>query len=292
MDLNRLYLFYLVCKCGSMSKAAKIAFISQPAISQHIHILENEIGLSLLNRGSKGIKPTNEGLEIYKRLQKFFPELDNLEKLIEDLKNLEYGSLKIGASDTICKYYLIDILKEFENLYPNIKYRVTNCTTAESLERLKNGNVDISFIHSPIKDKEVTLYHCLTLHDCFVCSYEFDCSKIKHLSDLLDYRTLLLENDSYSRILLDECLAKYNVKLKPKFELASLDLLIEFAKKNMGIICVAKEYIKDELANKQLKIIPIEESLEVRYISLAIHNDNYISALTQKFIDHIKKKNS
>lgn len=288
-DLNLLHVFYEVVTSGSISKAALKLYISQPATSQSIKALEEEIGFPLLIRSSKGVKLTSEGNEVFQICKKIFSEINNLNKIIGDIKTLDSGSLRIGASDTICKYYLIDKLKEFEIQFPNIKYRVTNCTTNDSLELLKNGNVDISFIHSPIKDKDFRLVNCLTLHDCFVCSSEFDCSKISHLSDLLNYRTLLLEGDSYSRLLLDECLAKYNIKLKPKFELASLDLLIEFAKKNMGIICVAKEYIKKELENKELKIIPIKELLSERYISLAIYEKNYLSHPASKFISLIEQ---
>jgi DNA-binding transcriptional LysR family regulator len=87
---------------------------------------------------------------------------------------------------------------------------------------------------------------------------------------------------------LDNNLLKYNIKLKPKFELASLDLLIEFCKKNMGIICVSKEYITSELKNKELKIIDIAEKLDTRYISLAYDNE-YISNAAKKLLKYIDK---
>jgi DNA-binding transcriptional LysR family regulator len=82
---------------------------------------------------------------------------------------------------------------------------------------------------------------------------------------------------------------KYNIKLKPKFELASLDLLIEFCKKNMGIICVSKQYIEKELKDKELKIIDIKENLDTRFISLAYDNE-YISNAARKLLEFIEKK--
>ncbi len=287
-DLNLLRVFYYIGLKGSISKAAEELYISQPATSQALKNLENNVGFPLFSRFSKGVKLTTEGKELFNICKEIFSQVDNLNNAINDLKNLDSGVLRIGASDTICKYYLIDILKSFEKVYPNIKYRVTNCTTAESLTLLKNGNVDISFIHSPIISKEFHLENLVSLHDCFVCSYEFDDSKITTLKDLTNYRTLLLENDSFSRLSLDECLSSYNVKLKPKFELASLDLLIEFCKKNMGIICVAKEYIENELKKRELKILNITEKLDERHIALATYDKNYLSALASKFIFHVK----
>ena len=275
-DLNLLKVFYTVAEQESVSKASLKLHISQPAVSQNIKTLESEIGFSLFVRTNKGVKLTNEAIEIFNYCKTIFRQVDLLNQTLQDLSTLEAGILNIGASDTICKYYLIDILKEFEELYPKIRYRVTNCTTNESLKLLRSHDVDVAFVHTPIPNDNFNYQNCLELNDVFVCAYNFDDSKIKHLSDLTKYRILLLEESSHSRRVLDNNLLKYNIKLKPKFELASLDLLIEFCKKNMGIICVAKEYIEKELINKELKIINIEEKLDKRYISLA-YDSEYIS---------------
>lgn len=287
-DLNLLKIFYTVAKEESVSKASLKLHISQPAVSQNIKTLENEIGFALFFRTNKGVKLTNEGNEIFNYCKAIFKQVDLLNQTLQDLSTLEAGILNIGASDTVCKYYLIDILKKFENNYPKIRYRVTNCTTNESLILLKQHSVDVAFIHSPIHKESFTYHNCLTLEDVFVCAYDFDDSKIKHLSDLMNYRILLLEESSHSRKVLDNNLLKYNIKLKPKFELASLDLLIEFCKKNMGIICVSKQYIEKELANKELKIINIEEKLDERYITLAYDND-YLSNAAKKLINYINE---
>lgn len=285
-DLNQLMLFYEVATLESVSKAASKLHISQPAVSQTIKKMEDEVGFSLFVRTNKGVKLTNEGIEIYSYCKNIYRQIDKLNQTLQDLSTLEAGILNIGASDTICKYYLIDILKQFEQKYPKIRYRVTNCTTDESLNLLKAHEVDIAFIHTPIVYDNLSFINCLRLDDVFVCAYDFDDSNIKHLSDLTKYRTLLLEESSHSRKALDMNLLKYNVILKPKFELASLDLLIEFCKKNMGIICVSKQYITNELRNKELKIINIEEKLDPRYISLA-YDSKYMSNACKKLLNYI-----
>lgn len=286
-DLNQLKIFHLVATYESVSKAANKLHISQPAVSQTIKNLELEIGFPLFIRTNKGVKLTNEGLSIYTYSKNIFRQVELLNQTLQDLSTLEAGILNIGASDTICKYYLIDILKKFEEKYPKIRYRVTNCTTTESLNLLKAHDVDIAFIHTPIANNTFSYLNCLRLDDVFVCAYDFDDSNINSLSDLTKYRTLLLEETSHSRRALDNNLLRYNVSLKPKFELASLDLLIEFCKKNMGIICVSKQYIKNELNNKELKIINIKEKLDNRYIALAYDN-TYMSNTAKKLLDYIK----
>lgn len=287
-DLNLLRVFYTVAKTESISRAGEILHVSQPAISQHIKNLEDEVGFQVFIRSKKGVKLTNEAQEIFTYCKSIFKQIDEMNQTLQDLSSLDTGILNIGASDTICKYYLIDKLKGFEKLYPGIRYRVTNCTTSESLQLLKNKDVDIAFVHAPVQSKDFTFLKCLTLEDYFVCSRDFDDSGIKSLSDLTKYRTLLLEESSHSRQFLDENLLRYGVKLKPKFELASLDLLIEFAKKNMGIICVSKQYIEKELESKELKIIKLPEKLDSRAISLAVDND-YVSNAAKKFVEFVSK---
>ena len=288
-DLNLLNIFYNVALENSVSKAANKLHISQPAVSQNIKLLEEQLGIALFFRTNKGVKLTNEGEEIFNYCKTIFRQVDMLNQTLQDLSTLEAGILNIGASDTICKYYLIDILKKFEEIYPKIRYRVTNCTTSESLTLLKQHSVDVAFIHFPVVNNDFSYQNCLRLDDVFVCAYDFDDSNIHHLSDLTKYRTLLLEESSHSRKVLDNNLLKYNVKLKPKFELASLDLLIEFCKKNMGIICVSKQYIEKELKNKELKIINLEEKLDPRYISLAF-DEEYLSNPAKRLIECINKQ--
>ena len=283
-DLNLLRVFYQVAKTEQISKAAEILNVSQPAISQHIKTLEGQIGFKLFSRSKKGVKLTQEAEEIFSYCKNIFAQVESINHTLQNISSLDTGTLRIGASDTICKYYLIDKLKTFEELYPKIRYRVTNCTTTESLTLLKNNDVDIAFVHTPVTNQNFTFRPCLTLEDYFVCSKDFDCSQIKELSDLTKYRTLLLEKSSHSRKSLDSNLLRYNVELRPKFELASLDLLIEFAKKNMGIICVSKQYIKTELEAQELKIIPLKEKLDLRSISLAFDN-NTISHAAKRFME-------
>ena len=283
-DLNLLRVFYHVAKTEQISKAAEILNVSQPAISQQIKSLEDQLGFKLFSRSKKGVKLTQEAEEIFAYCKNIFAQVESINHTLQNISSLDTGTLRIGASDTICKYYLIDKLKTFEELYPKIRYRVTNCTTTESLTLLKNNDVDIAFVHTPVTNQNFTFRPCLTLEDYFVCSKDFDCSQIKELSDLTKYRTLLLEKSSHSRKSLDSNLLRYNVELRPKFELASLDLLIEFAKKNMGIICVSKQYIKTELEAQELKIIPLKEKLDLRSISLAFDN-NTISHAAKRFME-------
>ena len=113
-DLNLLRVFYYVAKTGQISKAAELLNVSQPAISQQIKTLENQVRFKLFFRSKKGVKLTNDAQEIYSYCKSIFTSVESINHTLQNISSLDSGTLRIGASDTICKYYLIDKLKVFE----------------------------------------------------------------------------------------------------------------------------------------------------------------------------------
>ena len=106
-DLNLLRVFFYVAKTEKISKAAEVLNVSQPAISQHIKTLEEQAGFKLFTRSKKGVKLTNEAQEIFSYCKSIFAQVESINHTLQNITSLDTGTLRIGASDTICKYYLI-----------------------------------------------------------------------------------------------------------------------------------------------------------------------------------------
>ena len=110
--------FYHVVKEGQISKAAKKMFISQPAVSQSIKLLEENLGGKLFLRTPKGVVLTTEGRALYEYVEKAYGYFMSGEKRFKELKDLEGGEIRIGASDTLCSHYLLSYLEELHEKYP------------------------------------------------------------------------------------------------------------------------------------------------------------------------------
>ena len=156
MNINfELYkVFYEVANAGSISKGAENLMISQPAVSQSIQTLENELGGKLFVRTPKGVILTNEGKELFSYIKDGMTYFINGTNKFMSLKSLESGVLNIGASASISENYLMPYLGEYRRLYPNVKISIVNDLTDNLLKELRNGNLDIviASINNSVKD--------------------------------------------------------------------------------------------------------------------------------------------
>ena len=162
MNINfELYkVFHEVATAKSISKAAENLLISQPAVTQSIKTLEDQLGGKLFIRTPKGVILTNEGEELYKYIKEGMNYFINGTNKFMSLKKLDNGVLNIGSTTTISENYLIPYLEKFHNLYPNITINITNDLTDNLLKDLRNGNLDIVIMAIPkynIKDLNISL---------------------------------------------------------------------------------------------------------------------------------------
>lgn len=263
-------IFYVVANSGSITKAANELFISQPAVSQSIKQLETQIGGRLFKRTSKGMELTYEGEMIYDYIKQANELIGKAEKKFSQLKELTYGEIKIGASDTITKHYLLKYIKKFIEKYPDISVKVTNRTSGETLNLLKSGKVDIGFVNAPIKDDFVNVKNCVCTHDVFVCNADWIGRYREPLSieQIAGEPLIMLEKLSNTRRTIDEYMESYGVTLNPMLELGSLDLMLDMAKVGLGIACAPKLIVEEDIKSGVLYQIPIAFDMPQRAFAL------------------------
>lgn len=189
LDLYRV--FYTVAKCGSLTKAAEELYISQPAVSQAVKQLENQLGGKLFNRTHKGMELSDTGgKQIFATVEKALQLLSEAETKYSELKNTATGVVRICASDTVSTHFLLKYIKEYHEKYPNVNLILQNCTSAETIELLKSNKGDIGFVNLPVDDKDVYLSNTvMQLHDTFVASDRFSelFGEVVDLKRLQDY---------------------------------------------------------------------------------------------------------
>ncbi|TCO75234.1 LysR family transcriptional regulator [Marinisporobacter balticus] len=291
MEINfELYkVFYFVGKYLSFSQAANNLYISQSAVSQSIKLLEEKLNSKLFFRHTKEVKFTVEGELLFKHIEQAFNFIKSGERSVGEIHSLKKGEVRIGASDTICKYYLLPFLKKFHEIYPDIKIHIINRPSPVCAELLKKGSVDMSVINLPHKIvyKNMHFKEIKKIQDVFIAGSSFKNLKGKVLSlkELENYPLLLLEKNSTTRNFFDAFIKKHNVAITPEFELGSIDLLVELTKIGLGISYVMLDAIKDTLEKEKFFILNIKEKPPQRSIGV-LHNTNIpIPIATQKFID-------
>ena len=293
LDLYKV--FCMVGKCQSFSKAAKELYMTQPAVSQAVMQLERELNIRLFTRTYRGVTLTNEGKTLFEYANAAISLINVGEEKLLEIKNLTAGELKIGVGDTISRYFLLPYLQEFNEKYPNIKFKIINSTTSELCEILKSGEIDIAICNFPIEDESLELRECREIHDIFVCGEKYKNileDKPLSFSEILEFPLIILEPKSNSRKYVEKYMLQKGIKITPEIELGSHDLLLEFAKINLGIACVVKEFSQDYLKNSILYEVETVETIPKRSIGLCFLKSVPLSTASKRFVEILENKDN
>ena len=289
MDINyELYkVFYHVAATLSFSEASKQLFISQSAVSQSIKVLEKKLNQTLFIRSTKKVQLTPEGEILLKHVEPAINLIQKGENQLLEANTLNGGQLRIGASDTICRYYLIPYLNRFHKAYPNVHIKVTNQTSIECAHLLENGQVDFIITNYPnsglSNSQNVRVIN--EFHDVFVANQEYFPLKGETVSlqKLQTYPILMLDRKSTTSEFLHHMFQREQLDLVPEIELSSNDLLIDLARIGLGIAFVPDFCIPEN--DKDLFIVKLTEKMPARQMIVAYNESLPFSQASKQFMD-------
>lgn len=289
MDINyELYkVFYYVATTLSFSEASKHLFISQSAVSQSIKTLERKLEQQLFIRSTKKVQLTPAGQLLLKHIEPAMNLIRRGENQLLDNKSLGLGQLHIGASDTICRYFLVPYLKEFHRRFPNVPIKVTNATSLNCVDLLEQGKVDMIVTNSPntrLNPSYVRKMLC-EFHDVFIANpahFQINQKEIR-LSELTQYPLITLERHCTTCEFLHNLFLQHQLELIPAIELSSNDLLIDLARIGLGIAFVPDYCVKVNPAD--LIILKTKETMPSRQIVASVNPSLPANASTEAFLE-------
>lgn len=288
MDINyELYkVFYFVASSLSFSEASKKLFISQSAVSQSIKTLERKLEQSLFIRSTKKVQLTPAGKLLLKHIEPAMNLIQRGENQLLDANTLGLGQLHIGASDTICRYFLVPYLKQFHAKFPNVPIKVTNATSLGCVDLLEQGTADLivtncpnSRLNSSYVQKTVSSFR-----DVFIANPAFFNLKQHEIpfSELKQYPILMLDRKSTTSEFLHNLFLQHQLELVPEVELSSNDLLIDLAKIGLGIAFIPDYCLSKD--SKELYVLHTKEKMPKRQLAAAINPNLPVSASTEEFL--------
>lgn len=279
--------FYWAAKTGSLTKAAQSLFLTQPSVSHAIKQLEDYFDMILFYRTSKGVTLTQEGAVLYSYIEQSQMLISLAEEKLTAIKNLNSGELRIGGSDSLFKHYLLSHLEEYHLAYPEVKLQLLHGTTPEIINYLKEGKVDLGVVRMPISDPHLEFREGIQLQDCFVAgSHYAELKGVKlSLELLIQYPIVLFSRNSRARMAITELVRRYGYELKPAIEVGSVDLLIELAKKGLGISYVTREFVSRELEDGSLFEIQLDVQLPPSQVGIMNMKSVPLSTAAKKFVE-------
>lgn len=293
-NLSTYRIFFEVAKQGNISKAAESLYISQPAISKTIVRLEDNLNVKLFKRNSRGVSLTEEGEVLFRHVQEAIHHIEEAENALQKMKDYHIGHLDIGASTTLCRYILLPYLKKFMEEFPNIQINLKNQDSAKNIQVLEAQDIDIALVAIPkhlSPNQKVILEQ--EVEDIFVASPKhIENLKALHGNNFSLFQNatvMLMDDKNVSRHYIDMYIRENQLDFKQVIALNTMDLLIDFAKIDMGISCVIRSFVEKDLENGSLVQIDIAPPIPRRKIGFMYHANNCSKSL-ESFLSFLEKE--
>ena len=283
MDINyELYkVFYYVATTLSFSEASKKLYISQSAVSQSIKALEGKLSQTLF------IRLTPEGEILLRHIEPAISLIRRGEsQLLESITT--GGQIRIAASDTICRYFLVPYIERFHQAFPNLHIKVINATSIRCVDILKNGQADFIVVNYPnaYLNNLWSIKRIKQFRDVFVANQSFSQLKDRKLSlaELSEYPLLMLDKQSTTSEFLHSLFQQHQLELVPEAELSSNDLLIDLARIGLGVAFVPDYCVPDD--SDELFIVETRESLPQRELAVVYNDKLPVSPAVTEFLTY------
>lgn len=287
---DQLKYFLVVAKNGSISKGAKSLNISQSALTQSIHNLENALGVTLFTRNARGVILTDIGKTLYDNAlpgDKFFK--DAIIKTLRSKDNLDPKTYRIDGSPSITSYYIAPILRKVIEAYPSINIEITNHTNSSNMiQKVQNNEINMGIIRTDknFSSKEIEAKRLHLVHPVFAYNNQyFDLKKDITLKELSEHLIIIKESSGS----FDNTWMQYSF---PHYMTSRSDTITtKLVKGGVGIGMLPEEIcIQDGLDY----IYPVDMSIKERGV-FACYNENdevakYISQLIMDYLNSHAKK--
>ena len=294
-NLSQYRIFYAVAKAGNISRAAKELYISQPAISKSISKLEDSLNTVLFTRNSRGVQLTNEGQVLFEHTRDAFEELAKGEQELKRIREFNMGHIRIGVSNTLCRFIMVKYLKGFIEQYPHIKITIESQPTTQTLSMLEQQRIDIGLVVKQKSAKNMDFIPVMDIEDIFVATPSYlENLRLREGADTDVFQSgnlMLLDKNNITRHYIDDYMAVNEIVANNLLEVTTMDLLIEFARIGLGIGCVIKEFVKEDLDSGRLAQLKLDTPIHKRTVGFLWQSSRTSKAL-DTFIRFCKEQDS
>ncbi|MEW6584585.1 MAG: selenium metabolism-associated LysR family transcriptional regulator [Nitrospirota bacterium] len=245
MEDHKLKAFCLIVELKSFSKAAEAKFMTQSAMSHLVRSLEDEIGVSLLNRKGKNVLPTPAGRIFYEHARNILNQYKKMESDIYTLMQKVRGRLTIGAGTTVAAYLLPQVFYSFTKTYPEVEINLSVSNSDDIIQEILDGKLDLGIIEGKTESEHVFLEEIAEDEIVLIASDDNQLAKKAPVTerDLSKQTFIMPETGSGIREAVDEYLRLLKIdveSLRIAMTLGSPELIVQMVQSGMGIAFVSK----------------------------------------------------
>lgn len=285
--------FYYVVKYGSISAAAKALYVTQPTVTHAIQTMERELGCTLFIRNPRGVIMTPEARMLYEHIAIACEHIFEAENALTKARQMQKGSIAIGATETTLHHYLLPYLTSYRKEYPDIRLKITNSTTPATFQSLRSELLDIAVLVMPPghREKDCLITPLAQFSDKLIAgrNYAFLQGRKLSLKELTTYPLISMEKGTITRQIFDEFFLSHHLELEPDIELATSDLITPMVASGLGIGFVPEAFATERLKDGSIIELQLNETIPMRDICLVARKDHIQTIAAQAFIRMLSK---
>ncbi len=294
MDFRRLEVFTKVFQQKSFSKAGQALYLSQPTVSEHIRLLEEDLGLILFDRQGKEIVPTRAGQFLFQYADQLMSLRQDLLRAMEQFRDKGVGELLIGGSNIPGQYILPGLLGGFKKSFPGIRIRLWIGDTQHIQEKVLDGTIELGLVGALSEHRRISCQPLTT--DQLICislpGPPGEKQKALDPDKLLSLPFILREKGSGTRKSFEQALKK--IHLDPKdlrvvAEMGSNEAIRQAVKAGLGVSVISRRAVLEDLEQGRLQEIKIRKFPLLRNFYLITLKQRTLSPLAQEFKEFILK---
>jgi DNA-binding transcriptional LysR family regulator len=290
MDINQFEVLSVVARERSFSRAAEVLNRTQPAISQSIRRLEQEVGEKLFDRSSKDGTLTLAGEILVDYAKQMLNLRQTAHDAIREMRDLQHGKVTISANEHTV-FYLLPVIEEFRKLHPQIKIEVQRGVASRIPKEIIAREVELGIISFKPNDSSVVSNSISTDELTLIVSPKhFLANKTSVSIKELGEEIFIAHNaPSPYRQKVIESFEKHRTKLNISIELPSLEAIKRLVENGVGVALVPKLTARREIANNQLKALSVREIKLERKLNIIYRRNSVLSHAAKVFLKLAKE---
>lgn len=288
IDLELYRAFYHVARIGNLTLAAQDLYISQPALTKRIRLMEDLLGCRLFTRMPKGMALTPEGRELYPYAEQACESIAIGENRLQNLLDLERGEVRIGASDLLLQQFLMPNIVTFRRRYPHIKISTNAGQAFNLLEDLRKERIDVAILMHPLPPdtaSEFSMREIGMVEDIFIAGEPFRnlAGRTVPWDELLAQPLIALGKNTATRRFQGTFLYEKGLEFNPIIELSTTVLIIPWVEQGLGIGVIIGAFAEESLSLGKVFAIKTPEPIPSRIVCAVTSRRIRLSLAAQAF---------
>ena len=286
VDWEYYKIFYYVARYQNFTKAARVLGSNQPNITHMMNKLEEQLHCVLFIRSNRGVTLTPEGETLYARIASAAVQIQDAEEELSASIALAHGAISISATETALNIYLSERLREFHAQYPGIRLRLSNHSTPQAVQAVRNGEVDFAVVTAPAEaDNELKMVRLMPFKEILVGGPTFAplAERTLTLRELADYPLIMLGNESMTRTFYRQFFLEHSAELKPDIEAATTDQMLTLVRSELGLAFVPEPMARGNLHRKRIVQLHLQEAIPPRSVCLVYDRHRPLNTAAREF---------